>query len=499
MEKLKDSDDIGSSNSSYFNEIELTPPASSLIESMRDIGYTLNTAVADILDNSIAANSSTIDIYYVNDTEASLMIVDDGHGMTKEELLSALRFAYVSPNDDRAINDLGRFGLGLKTASFSQARKLTVVSCKNNEISCAVWDLDYIVKTKKWLLQVVNLEDIGIPMETLEKIKPHGTIVILQNIDRFGDNKDNQNINSYISELRDHIALVFHRYLDTNHVKINLNNVPIIPFDPYLTSNPHTNHHPIEKIKIKDSIVTIQTHILPHHKWLKKDEEDFLIKKSDLLNNQGFYVYRNNRLMVWGDWFRLLKKSESTKLARIEIHFDNRLDSEWNIDVKKSKVTPPTVVKNRLIEIIDTIASSSKRVYGARLNKSLLAKDYSWQRSLVDGKITYNINMDFSLLRNFKDSLENNQKKQFDVLMEIISTTLPIEGIYADISASPNAIIKQQNDSKSDEILLEKFHQILDLLSENNDKQKILDVCQQTNIFNGYEKQLTKWIDEYVK
>lgn len=175
------------------------------------------------------------------------------------------------------------------------------------------------------------------------------------------------------------------------------------------------------------------------------------------------------------------------------------MDSEWNIDVKKSKVTPPTVVKNRLIEIINSIASSSKKVYGARLNKPLLAKDYSWQRSLVDGKITYNINMDFSLLKNFKDSLDNNQKKQFDVLMEIISTTLPIEGIYADISASPNSIINQKQESQSDDILLEKFHQILDLLSENNDKQKILDVCQQTNIFNGHEKQLTKWVDEYVK
>ena len=223
MEKLIDSDDIGSSNSSYFNEVELIPPASSLIESMRDIGYTLNTAVADILDNSIAANSSKIDIYYINDTEPLLMIVDDGHGMTKEELLSALRFAYVSPNDDRAINDLGRFGLGLKTASFSQARKLTVVTHKNNQITCAIWDLDHIVKTKKWLLQVVDLKDISISGEILENIKPHGTIVLWENIDRFGDNKDNQNINSYISELRDHIALVFHRYLDikqTNHIKI---------------------------------------------------------------------------------------------------------------------------------------------------------------------------------------------------------------------------------------------------------------------------------------
>lgn len=494
---------VATKNSSHTHEFELIPPASSLIQSMRDIGYTLNTAVADIIDNSITANATMIDIVYTNNNGIpSLMIIDNGQGMSKDELLDALRFAYISSTAQRHEKDLGRFGLGLKMATFSQARKLTVITSKDTVITCAQWDLDYIIKSQKWLLQVVDLGDIAVEECILEKIESNGTIVLWENIDRFGDNNDTKQLDSYMSELRDHIGLVFHRYLDKSNSKpltINLNNVPILAFDPYLSNNPYTSHHPIEKIKIGDSIVSIQTHILPHHKRLKKEEEDFLQRKSDLLNNQGFYVYRNNRLMVWGDWFKLLKKSESTKQARIEINFDNTLDAEWHIDIKKSKVTPPPVVKNRLVEIINTIADSSKRVYGARVNKSLLAKDYSWQRNLVDGKIIYSINPDFSLLKNFKEVLDENQRKQFDVLMDIISNTLPIEGIYADISASPTYITNQQQKSQNDDSLLEKFYQILELMGNTKDTDKISSICQQTNLFTGNEKKLTKWIEDYVK
>lgn len=485
-------------------EYELNPIASSLIQSMRDIGYTLNTAIADIIDNSIAAYASNIDIIYTNELhKPSLMIIDDGCGMTKGELLEALRFAYISPEEERNKDDLGRFGLGLKTATFSQARKLVVVTSKNNIISCAQWDLDYVVKTQKWLLQMPNLEDLNLSDDILEKIKPHGTMVLWQNIDKFTYEADfSKHIDSSMASLRDHIALVFHRFIDKQNVNplvIKLNNLPIVAFDPYLNSNSHTIHHPIEKIRINDSIVSIQTHILPHHKWLKKEEENFLQTKSDLLNNQGFYIYRNNRLMVWGDWFRLLKKSEATKLARIEIHFDNKLDAEWNIDVKKSKVTPPIVVKNRLTEIIETIANSSKKVYKSRVNKGLMAKDNAWERVQVDGKIKYDINIDFSLLKNFSVALNDSQKKQFEVILNIISNTLPLESIYADISTSPNAVVNQQQDNPSHETLKEKFLQILNLLDVNSDKQKILNICYQSNLFNGYEDKLTKWVDEYVK
>lgn len=483
------------------DEYELNPSAHSLIQSMRDIGYTLNTAVADIIDNSITAQASTIDIIYTkNSNQPCLMIVDNGCGMSQDELLQALRFAHMGPTEERAQNDLGRFGLGLKTATFSQARRLVVITSKDEHITCAQWDLDYIVETKKWLLQVVDLDSLNIDSVILEKIKPHGTIVMWQNIDKFGN--DDKHINSHITSLRDHIALVFHRFLDkknTSFVNINLNNVPILAFDPYLYSNPHTVHHPIEKLRVKDSIVTIQTHILPHHKWLKKEEENFLITKSDLLNNQGFYVYRNNRLMVWGDWFRLLKKSESTKLARIEINFDNKLDAEWNIDIKKSKVVPPIVVKNRLVEIIETISNASKRVYQSRIIKPLGTRDSPWERSKQDGVIRYSVNVNSPLISTFIDSLDEVRKNQFVLILDVINNTLPLESIYADISLSAGSVKNQGQDLYSEEALEQKFMQILEFLECSSDKQFVLNVCQQSKLFVGNETKLAQWVDEYVK
>lgn len=485
------------------DEYELNPSADSLIQSMRDIGYTLNTAVADLIDNSITAQARNIDIIYTKDgNQPCLMIVDDGCGMSQDELLQALRFAHMSPNEEREQGDLGRFGLGLKTATFSQAKKLIVITSKDGNTACAQWDLDYIIKSKKWLLQVVDVESLNIDLRILEKIKPNGTIIVWQNIDKFGNDEDERHVNSYMTSLRDHIALVFHRFLDkknTSFLNINLNNVPILAFDPYLYSNPHTVHHPIEKLRIKDSIVTIQTHILPHHKWLKKEEENFLITKSDLLNNQGFYVYRNNRLMVWGDWFRLLKKSESTKLARIEINFDNKLDAEWNIDIKKSKVAPPIVVKNRLMEIIETISNASKRVYQSRIVKPLGAQDSPWERSKQDGVIRYGINVNSPLISNFIDSLDEIGKKQFEVILDVINSTLPLESIYADVAISASSVKNQSQDLYSEEALEQKFIQILELLECGSDKQSVLNVCQQSKLFVGNETKLAQWVDEYVK
>lgn len=485
------------------DEYELNPSADSLIQSMRDIGYTLNTAVADLIDNSITAQAKNIDIVYTKEGgQPCLMIVDNGHGMSQDELLQALRFAHMSPNEERGQGDLGRFGLGLKTATFSQAKKLIVITSKDGSIACAQWDLEHVVKSKKWLLQVVDVKSLNVNPRILEKIKPHGTIIVWQNIDKFGNDEDERHVNSYMTSLRDHIALVFHKFLDkknTSFLTINLNNVPILAFDPYLNSNPHTIHHPIEKLRVKDSTVTIQTHILPHHKWLKKEEENFLKTKSDLLNNQGFYVYRNNRLMVWGDWFRLLKKSESTKLARIEINFDNKLDAEWNIDVKKSKVIPPIVVKNRLMEIIETISTASKRVYKSRIVKSLGSRDSPWDRSKHDDEIRYSINASSPIISNFINSLDEVGKKQFAVILDIINSTLPLESIYADVSHSAGSVKNQGQDLYSEEELEQKFIGIWELLECSSDKQYVLNVCQQSNLFAGYETKLAQWVNQYVK
>ena len=132
--------------------IEFPPYAPTLIESTRAIGYSLNAAIADIIDNSIAACSKTIDIFFFPVGDAYIAILDDGVGMDSNDIDIAMQYGSKDPLDIRDKRDLGRFGLGLKTASLSQCRVLTVISKKGNSIEARRWDIDYVSQTGQWSL-----------------------------------------------------------------------------------------------------------------------------------------------------------------------------------------------------------------------------------------------------------------------------------------------------------------------------------------------------------
>lgn len=138
------------------------PKASSLIESLRDIGYTFESAIADVIDNSITANANQVNIHFdIFNNEPILAIIDNGIGMNYDEMLVAMKIGSKNPLDLRESNDLGRFGLGLKTASFSQCRKLTVVSSQNNQKIGMCWDLDLVATTNDWTLKILDIATIS--------------------------------------------------------------------------------------------------------------------------------------------------------------------------------------------------------------------------------------------------------------------------------------------------------------------------------------------------
>ena len=140
-----------------------TPTASILINSMRFMGYTFESAIADIVDNSISAKCNRIDIRFpVNPQEPCFIaICDNGLGMTKEELFDAMKYGSELKGKHRENYDLGRFGLGLKSASLSQCRKLTDISKKNGILSAYKWDLDIIEETNNWNIIEYDLEEIN--------------------------------------------------------------------------------------------------------------------------------------------------------------------------------------------------------------------------------------------------------------------------------------------------------------------------------------------------
>jgi hypothetical protein len=252
----------------------LPPRASSLTESMRDIGYSLETAIADIIDNSIAAGAAEINIRFDFETSAPrLGIIDNGRGMTRDELIDAMRHGSKHPRAERAADDLGRFGLGLKTASFSQCRRLTVVSIQNGTMEAAVWDLDTVSEKDEWVLGILEPEEIA-RLPYISELGTTGTMVLWESLDRLCDNAlpSKELLYEKIELVDRHLALVFHRFLSGDikgkKIEIKMNGHAIEAFDPFCLSNKATQLLPEEICRVRGHEVKIQPYILPHHSKL---------------------------------------------------------------------------------------------------------------------------------------------------------------------------------------------------------------------------------------
>ncbi|MFC3050570.1 ATP-binding protein [Kordiimonas pumila] len=477
--------------------LQLPPSASSLSESMRDLGYSLESAVADIIDNSITANATQIDIYCVlAGDNPFLSILDNGYGMDRGELIRAMKHGSVNPKVRREPDDLGRFGLGLKTASFSQCRQLTVISAKSGERVAAQWDLNLVDEKDDWLINILNQNEIN-DFEYVNELLKDGTLVVWQNLDRLfedlsGKARD-ETVNQKLAVLERHLSLVFHRYLSgeykaSSKIRISINGHEVVPFDPFCRTNKATQVLPEEKIRIDGDTVKIQPFVLPHHSKLSASEYDFYQDRSDFISNQGAYIYRNGRLMAWGDWFRLIPKGEATKLARVQIDFPNSMDENWTIDIKKSRARPPRPVRERIKQIINQITSRSTRVHRKRGQKLFNeTKAPIWERYAEKGSIQYEVNNDHPLVSAFSEQLNNEDREQFAALIKSITASIPYEMIYSDYSTEPQNIGAQayDEDEITDQLrLIQKT-----LFPDGSFNAEIFkDVISSTRLFEGRDE-----------
>ena len=425
----------------------LRPHAASLAASMRDLGYSLQAAIADLIDNSISADATGIRITCdLGRSDPVLVILDNGWGMTEDEVIAAMRHGAVDPRQVRSPKDLGRFGLGLKTASFSQCRTLTVLSAKDGQRCGARWSLDLIEIEKDWVIEVLDAGEIAAEPYA-DELGRAGTLVIWQQLDRLfedvsGDKRDAV-VNEKLTSVERHLSLVFHRFLagdvrGRKKLSISLNGSPIKPFDPFCKTNDATQPQPVETVYVSDIPVTMQPYILPHHSRLSAAEYDFYLSRSDFISNQGAYIYRNGRLMAWGDWFRLIPKGEATKLARVQIDFPNSLDEAWTIDIKKSRARPPHAVREGLRKIIQKITYRSREVFrgrGFRLIQETKAP--LWDRYESHDGIRYEVNGDHPLIQALRDKMASDDKRSLELLMQAVAASLPVEMIYSDYSTKP--------------------------------------------------------------
>ncbi|NRF96199.1 ATP-binding protein [Paenibacillus frigoriresistens] len=424
-----------------MKELDLPPYAPLLMESTRALGYSLEAAIADILDNSITARATKISIQFLSYESPYLSILDNGQGMSPEEITSAMRYGSKNPTDTRGENDLGRFGLGLKTASLSQCRKLTVISLKKGVISGRCWDLDHVIKTGKWSLLVLDDEElVDYPdFQALLKQKS-GTLVILQSLDRVGngESKFSTAFSEKMIRVREHLSLVFHRYLSgefgLKKIKMDINNEPLVPHDPFLSTK-STQVMDDEIINIDNHIIKVRSFSLPHISKLSHNELALLGGKDGLSKQQGFYVYRNKRLLIWGTWFRLMRQDELSKLARVQVDIPNSLDHLWSIDIRKSTASPPEIVRKNLSRIVGRIAERSKKTWTFRGRKetdtSLITL---WSRVETRDGIHYDVNRNHPLLNLLKQRMSADNNKYLEHFMKLIEENLPLNALYTDLA-----------------------------------------------------------------
>lgn len=487
----------------------LSPHAAALSQSMRDLGYSLETAIADLIDNSITASSKNIHIYLELSTmqESHMVILDDGVGMTESELLEAMRPGSRNPRERREKDDLGRFGLGLKTASFSQCRSLTVVSCKSGKRVATQWDLDVINIRNEWVVTLL-LDDEIEQLPHIDQLGRRGTYVLWRKLDRLLENNereiDKNQAYEKLSVVQNHLALVFHRYLSGDYDKkrklaIYINNHKIEEFDPFCTSNKATQLMSEEIVRIDGHEIRIQPYILPHHSKLSKKEYDFYNTRNNFVSNQGAYVYRNGRLMVWGDWFRIISKNEATKLARIQIDFTNALDEHWTIDIKKSRAHPPLAVREKLRQIINRITERSKRVHIGRGNRLFSQENFPlWLRFADRTGIRYAISRDHPLIRAIESTLHSEHKEAFEDILQIIERSMPIEAIYADYSSTPQSF-EEKPEVTYDELRakLQTFYMLMNS-HEQISKDEFTRIIYGIKPFNEHRELVDKILEDLV-
>ena len=467
------------------------PEAPVFLESVRSIGYSFESAMADIIDNSISKKATDIDVYFDSISPMYVAIVDNGLGIPEDELEDAMRYGSKSSLASRERDDLGRFGLGLKMASLSQCRKLTVVSKQEDNIVGAEWDLDNV---QDWLLKFYNEDECkGLPGYDILCSHESGTLVLWRNFDHIETTANPVRLfDKKIEIARKHLSLVFHRYLSSESVGrrlvIRFNNDPLKPIDPFLTSNAATQRLEETHIRMGGSVITVKPYILPYASKLSAKEKRQLEETADLKLNQGFYIYRNRRLIVWGSWMRLLKQEELKRLARIRIDIPNDLDSQWEIDIKKSVASLPEDIKDKLKSIVLKATGRSEDVYRYRGRKVIDDKlEHVW--NLIDnrGSVSYKINRDTELFRRVYDSIPESEKSYFNSLMLMLEDSFPYRDVYFRFAKASDKSKDPVSNVISDEKLLEVGDQMMTMFFQQGlEPQVAFDKLKQIDFFKNH-------------
>jgi len=422
------------------------PRASAMMESLRGLGYSTSAALADIIDNSISAGANEVRVkFHWGNDSTYVSVLDNGTGMNDPELELAMTLGDKNPLDARRRNDLGRFGMGLKTASFSQCRRLTVASKKNEQVNCLRWDLDEISKSEQddWLI----FEGPALGSESiLDELSAQnsGTLVLWEVLDKILANGYTlQHFLDLIDSVESSLAMTFHRMIQGPNpmFKLYVNDVEVKPWDPFMIGHPGKPWESPVAARMTDvGLIEVQCHVLPHKEKLMEEEFIRGAGPEGWVSQQGFYIYRNKRLLHAGGWLglghgRAWPREEAHRLARIRLDIPNTADSEWKIDVKKSTARPPVSVRPWLTKLAEDTRSRARQVFAFRGAPQTIPGariEHTWlTEHLRNGGVRYRIDQNHPAVASVLGASAAHRSLVL-AMLRVIEETVPVQKIWLD-------------------------------------------------------------------
>lgn len=418
-----------------------------MMEALRGLGYSTAAAVADVVDNSISAGASEVRVRFEWEGHGSrISILDNGRGMSDPELEAAMTLGTINPLDERDPADLGRFGLGLKTASFSQCRRLTVASKREGgPLVCLRWDIDAIAADPAggWYMFEGPAEASGQFLEPLAVLRS-GTLVLWERMDRVvtaGTTFDH--FTKLAFDVESQLAMIFHRLIEGRwpDFRLFLNDRVVAPWDPFMTGHPAKPwESPVARIQTPSGSVEAQCHVLPHKDRLS--EEDFTRAggPEGWTSQQGFYVYRNKRLLLAGGWLglgrgRAWNREESHRLARIRVDIPNSADADWKIDVRKSIARPPVFVRPWLTGLAENTREKARKVFafrGSRMPGPGGAPiEQAWRVEHLRSGVRYRIEERHPAVAAVIEVC-GDRKDLVRAMLRVVEETVPVQRIWLD-------------------------------------------------------------------
>lgn len=483
----------------------INPDPSGTVASLRSLGYSVESAIADLIDNSLAAQARTVDVIFTwQGCRSWVAIVDDGVGMNEQQLVQAMTIAGTGEQLDRRSDDLGRFGMGLKTASFSQASRLTVWSRASDTGTASTtrtWDLDVVRSSHEWrLIKGCDPETDAV----LGRLRPRspGTVVLWSGLHRFDlpevSHDDTESQRLFYGEaqrVEAHLGMVFVRFLSGRGARrMTVNGTQVHGWDPFLSDFTATRQRQTEELLVSGRSIRVTPYVLPHPGRLSREQYHNAGGPSGWLDQQGFYVFRRDRLILAGDWLGLrgLRRDEKYNLARIAVDVPAELDAAWAVDVRKSAVVPPVAARDSLRRIANVTRDSARAVvtHRGKISARTHGADfvYPWSVSRHDGRIRCRLNRQHPLVAQ---ALRGSGETNADVraLLRLIEETVPVAALRVlhetDTPDDPEPFLEAASDETS-AVARRIYNALLEQGSTPNEAKRRLNQMEPFDRIDGF-------------